>query len=137
MSSYLSAKFVFFLKSRLLFNIFYCFCIFVNKHFIYLAAHNSTCKYCYNAKLSADYFYVKTKISIDFQICISVPLSKLLKSQIKIKQIKKYNTHMSCCLNYHNTQLREAFWTCIGTSKILFMYNMKVLILDHGNNTWN
>ena len=75
MSSYLSAKFVFFLKSRLLFNIFYCFCIFVNKHFIYLAAHNSTCKYCYNAKPSADYFYVKTKISIDFQICISVPLT--------------------------------------------------------------
>ena len=29
-------KFVFFLKSRLLFNIFYCFCMFVKKHFIYL-----------------------------------------------------------------------------------------------------
>ena len=29
-------KFVFFLKSRLTFNIFYCFCMFVNKHFIYL-----------------------------------------------------------------------------------------------------
>ena len=28
----------------------------------------------YNAKLSAYYFYVKTKISVGFQICISVPL---------------------------------------------------------------
>ena len=26
-------EFVFFLKSRLIFNIFYCFCMFVNKHF--------------------------------------------------------------------------------------------------------
>ena len=29
----------------------------------------------YNAKLSAYYFYVKTKISVGFQICISVPLN--------------------------------------------------------------
>ena len=28
--------FLFFLKIRLLFNIFYCFCVFVNKYFIYL-----------------------------------------------------------------------------------------------------
>ena len=26
-------KFVFFLKIRLLFKVFYCFCMFVNKHF--------------------------------------------------------------------------------------------------------
>ena len=26
-------KFVFFLKNRLIFNIIYCFCMFVNKHF--------------------------------------------------------------------------------------------------------
>ena len=29
---------------------------------------------CYNAKLSVYYFYVKTKILVDFHICISVPL---------------------------------------------------------------
>ena len=29
-------NFVLFLKCRLLFNIFYCFCMFVNKHFRYL-----------------------------------------------------------------------------------------------------
>ena len=33
-SSYLPVKFVFFLKVRLLFNIFYCFSMFGNKHFI-------------------------------------------------------------------------------------------------------
>ena len=32
-SSYSSVKFVFFLKSRLIFNVFYCFCMFVNKDF--------------------------------------------------------------------------------------------------------
>ena len=35
-SSYSPLKFVFFLKSSLLFNLFYCFCMFVNKHFAYL-----------------------------------------------------------------------------------------------------
>ena len=32
------------------------------------------------AKLSAHYFYLKTNISVDFQICISVPLINLLKT---------------------------------------------------------
>ena len=31
-------------------------------------------KRSYNAKSSAYYFYVKTKISVEFSICISVPL---------------------------------------------------------------
>ena len=74
MSSYLPAKFVFFLKSRLLFNIFYSFCMFVNKHFILSNTHNSKSKWCDNAKLLEYYFYVKKKMSVDFQICISVPL---------------------------------------------------------------
>ena len=34
--SCLPVKFAFFLKSRLLFNISYCFCVFVNKNFTYL-----------------------------------------------------------------------------------------------------
>ena len=67
--------FEFFLKSRLLFNIFYCFCMFVNKHFIYLECIISKIKQCYNAKPSAYYFYVKKKILVDFHTCISVPLS--------------------------------------------------------------
>ena len=32
-TSYSPVKFAFFLKSRLIFNIFFCFCMFVNKHF--------------------------------------------------------------------------------------------------------
>ena len=31
-------------------------------------------KQCYNAKPSAYHFYVKTKILVDFHICIIVPL---------------------------------------------------------------
>ena len=41
---------MFFLKGRLLFNIFYCFCTFINKHFIYTGAYISKGKQCYNAK---------------------------------------------------------------------------------------
>ena len=50
--------------------------MFVNKHFIILGVHISKSKRCYNAKPSAYYFYVKTKLSVDFRICISVPLRK-------------------------------------------------------------
>ena len=36
LSSYLPVKFVFFVKIRLIFNVFHCLCMFVNKHFTYL-----------------------------------------------------------------------------------------------------
>ena len=58
-----------FLKSRLIFILFYCFWMFVNKLFTYL-----TWK-CFNVKFST-YFHKKTKIVADFQICISAPLNK-------------------------------------------------------------
>ena len=67
-------KFVFFLKSRLLFNIFYYFCTFVNKYFIYLECVYLRIKKPHNARHSAYYFHVKTKIMVDFHICVSVPL---------------------------------------------------------------
>ena len=63
----LPVKIVFFFKCNLLFNIFYCFSVFVNNHFRYLRCE----------------FYVKTKIFVDFQNCISVPLkivSEIMKS---------------------------------------------------------
>ena len=37
-------------------------------------AHNTKSKCCYHAKPSAYCLYVKTKISVDFQTCISVLL---------------------------------------------------------------
>ena len=40
--------------------------------------HNSKSKGCYNVKHSAYYFYVKTKVSVDLQTCISVPLMRKL-----------------------------------------------------------
>ena len=38
--------------------------------------HISESKWCYNAIPSVHYFHVKTNILTDFQICISVLLSK-------------------------------------------------------------
>ena len=55
-SSYSPVKFVFFLKSRLLFNVFYCFCMFVNKLFQSLRVTNSRILRIKNAKLSRYYF---------------------------------------------------------------------------------
>ena len=66
-------KFLIFLGSRLIFNIFYCFWMFVNKLFTYSRVHISKNKTCLNAKSSAYYLHMKTKILPDFWICISVP----------------------------------------------------------------
>ena len=71
------------LKSRLLFNLFYCFCMFVKKIF-------QISWVCISQKVNSVivqnfrhiYFYVKTKILIDFHICISVPLSLLCKYKL-------------------------------------------------------
>ena len=67
-------KLVNFLKSRLVFDIFYCFWMFVNNHFTFLTCAISKIKMRYNVESSTYYFIVKTKILLDFQICISVPL---------------------------------------------------------------
>ena len=67
-------KFVFFLKYRLIFKIFYCFCMFLNKHFINAGVYISERKQFHNAKPSTYYFYMKTKIPFNFRICIRVPL---------------------------------------------------------------
>ena len=68
-------SFVSFLKSSLFYILCYCFCMYDEKNILYiLEVHNLKSKCCYDAKLLAYYFYMKTKISADFQICISVPL---------------------------------------------------------------
>ena len=71
----LEGKFVNFLTSRLIFNIFYCFWMFLNKLFTYLSAHISESKRCLNVKSLAYSFHMKTKISGKFQISISVALT--------------------------------------------------------------
>ena len=54
---------------------FYCFGMFVSKYFTYLSVDISESKRCYNVISSVHYFYIKTNMLADFQICISVPLS--------------------------------------------------------------
>ena len=39
-----------------------------------MSAHVSKSKGCFNAKSLTYYFYMKTNILADFQICISIPL---------------------------------------------------------------
>ena len=74
-------KSVFFLISRLIFKIFYCFCTFENKHFINLGAYMSKKKWCYNVKLSAYYFCMETNITLNFSIRISLPLRKKVQKK--------------------------------------------------------
>ena len=65
----------FFIKSRLIFKIFYCFCMFVNKHFINRGAYISKSKQYHNVKTSEYYFHMRAKIPLNFCIwCICVPL---------------------------------------------------------------
>ena len=63
---------MFLLKSRLLFNILCFFSVLANKHLgcVYLKKYY---RY-YKTKPWAYYFYVKTMMPADFDICISVPL---------------------------------------------------------------
>ena len=49
--------------------------MFVDKHFINTGAYISKSKRCYNEKPSAHYFCMRMKIPLNFNICISVPLS--------------------------------------------------------------
>ena len=71
-----AVNFVNFLKSRLIFNIFYIFeCLWTN------FSHDSSAlisesKRCFNVKSSTYYFHMKKKIVANFQVYISVPLSK-------------------------------------------------------------
>ena len=76
-------KFVNFLKSRLIFSIFYCFWMFVNKPFTYIMYACIKSKRCFNVKSSTYHFYTKKEILADFQICISVPLKISQYSQEK------------------------------------------------------
>ena len=49
--------------------------MFVNKHFINTDASISKNKRCYNLKSSAYCFYMRKEITLNFRICISVPLT--------------------------------------------------------------
>ena len=83
-------KFVNFLRSRLIFNIFYC-SEYLKTNFSHISRmNNSKSKSFFNVKPSTNYFHTKTKILPDFQICISVPLSDVFlwrKCHFQLKQL--------------------------------------------------
>ena len=62
---------IFFSKSRLISNIFYCFSVFVNN-----CVYISKSKWCFNVKSSVYCFHMKTKMLVNFQICIGIPLKE-------------------------------------------------------------
>ena len=67
----LPVKFVNFLKSRLIFMLLYCFWMFVNKLFSISRGHISKHNRWFSVKSWTYYFYVKTKMLTNFQICIT------------------------------------------------------------------
>ena len=70
----------------LLFNMFYFFCLFVNRHFIYQGCgylKKYTVLYC-------ETFGMNTKILVDFYICISVPLKLKIRASEQLQQHKTF-----------------------------------------------
>ena len=63
-----------FLKSRLLFNAIYCFCMFVKNIHISKVHISQKVKDVIMRNLRDTIFYMKTNVLQDFCICISVPL---------------------------------------------------------------
>ena len=64
---------------------FYCFWMFVNKHFTYFAGPYLKKQKWFIVRVSSSYFHMKTKILADFQICISIPLKCCSSQQIRVE----------------------------------------------------
>ena len=88
-------------------------------------AHNAKSKCCYDAKPSAYYFQVKTKISVDFQICISLSLSEVsfLEEQLQTFAFAKLTfgtTTFSKELLFQSTHsLNFLLWNCSFQEQLL------------------
>ena len=78
-----------FLKSRLIFNIYYFWML--TFHISHVRAHVSQSKRCFNVKSSTYYFPMKTKILADFQIFVSVPFMSSLSTSA-FKAIRSLST---------------------------------------------
>ena len=115
-------KFVNFLKSRLIFNIFY-FSECLQTNFSYISReHIPRTKRRFNLKSSTDSFHMKTKILAEFHICVSVPLRTL------IWHIRRSMTFL---LRHHLYSLK----TRCESERILSiknMLNLKMKSLTHG-----
>ena len=113
-----ACEFVNVLESRPIFILMYCFCMFVNKHFL-------NCKRCFNVKS-------KTKILTNLQICISVPLKDCtyILNDLELSVIctpADYNTnhHISHLVQVNKYMSKVNNW---NTKKVwnLFEINNKV-----------
>ena len=104
-------KFVFFLKSRL---------IFINFMNTGACISESCIKRCYNVKILAYYFYVRTKIPLDFHIkrCYNV---KILAYYFYVRTKIPLDFHIKRCYNvkilayyfYMRTKIPLDFHICI------------------------
>ena len=117
-------KFANVLKSTLIFNIFYCFLMFVNKLFTHL-----TCAYlkkrCFNVKSSTYHFHITTKLMADFQICIA--LSEISQnSESRVSFLTKLQALVFSCefceiyknTFFHRTPLGDCFCLFIIISQL-------------------
>ena len=80
-------------------------------------AHISKSKRCFNVKSSTNFFYIKTRISADFQIWISVPLKFLCRIILPISWIY---LQMIFLVFVYYCQVCKSYWYVKTHS---FLYN--------------
>ena len=117
--------------------------MFVNKLFTYLTcAYLRKSKRCFNVKSSTYYFHVQTKISADFQTCISVPLNQRLKlftfGMIQVLCVTEF-IHLSWLGFYNLKKLKDTHREKAPSNKtpsLTKSMNMDIWVVgtsNHGN----
>ena len=76
-----------------------------------MGAHNLKSKCCYNANSSAYYFHMKSKISVDFQICISVPLREENNSKTEVIKILSENKSSFATSTFQRREITQSIST--------------------------
>ena len=130
LSGYILVQLIFSLTISLLLNIRNCFCIFVNKHLVIKSSNVSKTECCYVKPLAN----VKTNISTDFQIRISVPLKKS-KSGNNNQNYRKnridFNKKIIRRINLNNKSNIKKLWRCnfLVSFKIIYQTFWKIILL--------
>ena len=75
----------------------------------------------------AYYFYVKTKILVDFQICISVPLTDSTKRE----------THCIVCLKFNQSYLQFVFTHRVNRQNLSILMYLTKLQSNQKNNQYH
>ena len=101
-----------------------------------LGAYISKSKWFYNAKPSAFYFYVKTKIWLHFQICISVPLMKGQLRSLSIFERVILNTKWKDCKSHKNLCTKSFTYTKkVYVYEIAAVNLLKIYLLENAKKT--